>query len=76
MIKDFMTIGELRSYLGVSASTVYKLSANNLLPKFRPTGRRIYFLKSDVEAFMLKNRIASTDELNSQIDLETLNGGN
>ena len=73
MIANFMNMEELRIYLGVSRSLVYKLSQRNVLPKYRPTGRKVYFLKKDVEAFMLKNRIASIDELNSQIDIEAIN---
>lgn len=71
-----MSMEGVRSILGISRSLMYKLSQRNALPKYRPTGRKIYFLEEDVEAFMLKNRIASTDELNSQIDLETLKRGN
>ncbi len=72
MNKSFMTTEELRNYLGVSISSIYKISQKNLLPKFRPTGRKIYFLKDDVDAFLLKNRIASIEELNSQIDADEL----
>jgi len=72
MIKHFMTTEELHTYLGVSMSSVYKLSQKNLLPKYRPTGRKLYFLKQDVDTFLLKNRVASIDELNREIDFEEL----
>jgi excisionase family DNA binding protein len=72
MIKNFMTTGELREYLGISLSSVYKMSHKNVLPKYRPTGRKVYFLKDDVDALLKRNRISSIDELNYQLDVDDL----
>ncbi len=75
MNTDFMTSGELCQYLKISLSTVYKLSHRNVLPKYRPAGRKIYFLKSDVDQYLTRNRISSIDELNAEIDRDNLKVG-
>ncbi|MET3978349.1 excisionase family DNA binding protein [Mucilaginibacter sp. UYP25] len=72
MMNNFMTLEGLCAYTGFSKSSIYKISQRNLIPKYRPTGRKLYFLHEDVDKFLLRNRIASVDELNEQIDLETL----
>ena len=42
------TIQEAMDYFSVSASTIHKYKRDNLL-KFRRIGRKVYFLKSDLD---------------------------
>ena len=42
------TIREAMDYFSVSASTIHKYKRDNLL-KFRRIGRKVYFLKSDLD---------------------------
>jgi excisionase family DNA binding protein len=71
MQKEYLSITEVCSYLGVSKSYVYKLSFNNSIPKYCPGGKLIFMKKSDVDNWLCRNRIASEDELYAQAELET-----
>lgn len=50
-------------YLGISKSTLYKFTSDNVVPYYKPTGKRIYFKKSELEEWMLNNRSMSRDEI-------------
>jgi excisionase family DNA binding protein len=71
MEKIYLTIQDVCDYLGVSKSYVYKLSFNNLIPKYCPGGKLIYFKKCDIDDWVGKCRIASVEELNAEAELAT-----
>ncbi|SEP08505.1 DNA binding domain-containing protein, excisionase family [Mucilaginibacter gossypiicola] len=60
----FLTLAELCTYLGVSKSFAYKLSHRNAIPKYCPTGGKIWFKKSDIDQWLNGHRIMSEKELN------------
>ena len=62
MSKPLTTI-EARKYLGVSASTLYKYTHNKIIPFFKPTGRKNYFLKKDLDSFILGKRCSTNQEI-------------
>ena len=68
MLKTFLTVEELCAYLGISKSTAYKLSHNNILPKYCPGGKKILFRTDEVESYVNSHRIASTHEIQLSID--------
>lgn len=48
----------------MSSSTLYSYTSKKLIPHFKDkTGRRLYFMRSDLEAFALSHRIATEEEL-------------
>lgn len=63
------------SYLKVKLSTLYSYTHKNLIPCYRPTGRKLYFLKSDLDAFLLGKRSKSNDELEQEAANFVLEGG-
>lgn len=58
-----LTTNEASKYLGVSISTLYKYTHTKAIPFFKPTGRKNYFLKDDLDSFLLKQRCSSSIEL-------------
>lgn len=72
MLKAFLTVEELCIYLGISKSTAYKLSHNNVLPKYCPGGKKILFKTEEVESYVNSHRIASADEIQRSIDEELM----
>lgn len=52
-------------YLGVSPITIYRLTSRRLIPHFKMLGR-LRFKEEDLRAFMFRNRVATTDELDEQ----------
>ncbi len=51
------------SFLGVKAGTLYRWNSEGVLPFFRPNGKAIFYLRSDLEKFLMQHRVPSRDEL-------------
>ena len=58
-----MNFSEAAVYLSLSRSRLYYLTSQGLIPHYKPTGKKIYFLKSDLDKFLLSRRIASREEI-------------
>ena len=56
-------IGEAAVYLHHSKSHVYQLTSKRLIAHFKPNGKKIYFLKQDLDAYLLRNRRAAAEEI-------------
>ena len=54
---------EAASYLDISKSYLYKLTCFNKIPHYKPNGKKIYFTKADLDKWILRNRVKSTDEI-------------
>lgn len=69
------TFQEACSYLDISPSYLYKLTSQNKIVHFKPNGKKIYFLKSDLNAWLLRNRVSTAYELEQRaIDYVVLGG--
>jgi excisionase family DNA binding protein len=51
----FLTFNEAANYLGMAKSTLYKLTASNMIPFSKPNGKKIYFSKIQLEEWILSN---------------------
>lgn len=71
-MEEFISIKGLSDLLGLSKSYIYKLSSSNVLPKYCPSGKLIFFKKSDVQFWLENNRIASQGELESEVELQNI----
>jgi len=58
-----MTLDEAAAYLHVSKSHTYQLTSKGLIAHFKPAGKKIFFKKSDLDAYLLRNRRASELEI-------------
>jgi excisionase family DNA binding protein len=63
MEKNILSFGEFLEYTGLSESLVYKLTAARKIPHYKPTGRKIFFKRDEVDAWLLRNRIKTSEEL-------------
>lgn len=61
--KIVLTFEEACRYCGVSASMMYKHTHAKKLPFYKPEGKMIYFKRTDLDDFMLRNRVSSIEEL-------------
>ena len=64
--KRVMTSVEVAEYLGISLSRLYKMTWAREIPHYKPNGKMNYFDRDEVEAWALRNRIATNEELNSR----------
>lgn len=52
--KDVLSFEETLVYLGVSESFLYKKTASNEIPFFKPTNGKLFFLKSELNQWIQK----------------------
>ena len=53
--KKVLTMDEAVTYTGLSKHTLYKLTSGRKIRFSKPNGKMIFFLKSDLDGWMLKN---------------------
>jgi len=61
--KEVLSFNEACVYLNVSNSWLYKLTHLKKIPHYKPNGKMIYFKRDDLNAWLLKNRVSSEEEL-------------
>ncbi len=55
-------INQLSTYLNISKSHIYKLTASNNIPHSK-RGKKLYFKKENIDIWVLENKIISKEEL-------------
>jgi excisionase family DNA binding protein len=61
--KETLDFEETASYINQSRSHLYKLTSQGLIPHYKPNGKKIYFKLSELDDWVLKNKVYSADEL-------------
>lgn len=64
--KEMLTQTETAMYLGVSVSYLYKLTMEGQIPYYKPLGKMNYFKRTELEAWLQRNRVEATSTLNAQ----------
>jgi excisionase family DNA binding protein len=59
--KRLFTLPEAAQYMGMSKSTLYKITASRKIEHYCPRGKQIYFTREALEKHMLQNRVPSRD---------------
>jgi excisionase family DNA binding protein len=54
-------------YLGLSRSTLYGMTSRGEIAHFKPNGKKISFLKSDLDAYLTRNRIKPREEIRAEL---------
>jgi excisionase family DNA binding protein len=54
-----MSMREAAKYLKISMSALYKLTSAKKITHYKPGGKMVYFLKADLDAYVLQNRVPS-----------------
>jgi excisionase family DNA binding protein len=66
--EEILSLSEAAEFLKVSKSCVYKLTSAKKITHFVPGGKRIYFKKSDLENWILQNRISTSSEFEANTE--------
>jgi excisionase family DNA binding protein len=66
--KEPLTLKEAQAFTGLSRSALYHLIDKYKIPYYKPFGRRIYFKRSELEAFLFQNRHATDREISDAAD--------
>lgn len=60
--KNVFCFEDVALLTGFSKSHLYKLTCSHQIPHYKPNGKQIYFDRAEVEAWMKRNRVATTQE--------------
>ena len=61
--KAVLNFNEACKYLDVSPSHLYKLTSQKQIPHFCPQGKKLYFRRDEIDAWLLRNRQSAADEI-------------
>ena len=60
--KEMLTTQEAAYYLGISLSQLYKMTSSMTIPHYKPRGKMVYFDKSELDAWMRRDRVNTVRE--------------
>jgi len=63
--KTVLSLEEAARYIGLAESYVYKLTSTQQIPFYKPLGKKLYFKREELDNWLLKRRIQTTDEINA-----------
>lgn len=66
--KTVLTFNEACSYLDVSQSHLYKLTSTRQIPHFCPQGKKLYFNRTELDAWLQRNRQSTNDEIEQEVN--------
>lgn len=61
--KEVLNFNEACEYLELSQSHLYKMTSTAAIPYYKPNGKKVYFKRLELEAWLLRNRTTSQDEI-------------
>ncbi len=64
--KEIYNFNDACQFLDYSKSYLYKLTHSRQIPHFKPMGKKLYFKRSDLEAWLLRNRVKTVDEIEQE----------
>ena len=63
---EFLTIHQAAQMMGITVNGVYRLTHMKKIAYYRPTGKRVYFKKADIENYLSQNRVKTETEIVSE----------
>ena len=72
--KDVLTIEDAAAFTGLSRSHIYKLTSSGDIPHYKPNGKYIYFDRKELEAWLLRNRVSTNEEIREKAEAYCLGG--
>lgn len=64
--KEVLNFHEACQFLELSQSHMYKLTSAGSIPHYKPNGKKLYFKRSELENWLLRNRSLAQDELDQK----------
>lgn len=58
---EFYSLEEACIYLKISKPSIYKLTSKKEITYYTPGGKKIYFQKKDLDAWILSGKVSSCD---------------
>lgn len=70
--KTVLSVEDMCLLLGTTRGNVYRMTSQRQIPFYKPQGGKIYFKREEVESWLLRNRTASLDEIESKAEMHCL----
>lgn len=64
--KEIFNVDDLINYTGFTRSHIYKLVHKNVIPYSKPNGKFLFFLKSEIDEWLLQNKSQSVSQIEQQ----------
>lgn len=64
--KSIMTVDDLSAYLDLQPSYIRKMTHNKKIPYYKPNEKKLYFLREEIDEWVLSSRVATAEELRSE----------
>ena len=64
--KEILNFNDACQFLDYSKSYLYKLTYSRQIEHYKPNGKKLYFKRTDLEAWLLRNRIKTADEIEKE----------
>jgi predicted DNA-binding transcriptional regulator AlpA len=64
--KEVLTFNEGCDYCGFMPSHMYKLTSLDTIPHYKPNGKMIFFRRSELDAWLLRNRNTTKEEMQQE----------
>lgn len=64
--KEVLNFTETCRYLDLSESHLYKLTSQKQIPHYCPQGKRLYFRRDELDAWLQRNKQASSQEIDRE----------
>jgi excisionase family DNA binding protein len=66
--KTVLNFDEVAEYTGLSKSHLYKLTSTAGIPCYKPSGKKIYFKKTEIDDWLLRNKKLSAQEIDDKAE--------
>lgn len=63
--QNLLSVEEAAVFLRIKITTLYEKTANKLIPHFK-RGKRLYFYRSELEAWLRQGKVKTTGELRDE----------
>lgn len=63
--KNVLTMDDASLVTGLSKGYLYRLTSTQRIPHYKLNGRNLYFKKSEIEDWLLQNRVSTQSEIES-----------
>ena len=61
--KEILNLDEIKRYLGISRSLLYKLTSTGEIPHIKPRGKMVFFEREEIIAWIKKHKFYGTREV-------------
>ena len=63
MVKEYLTVQEAADFIGLKASSIYKMTSQHQLPLYKPNGKVIFIRRDDLNRWIAQNKVLSQEEI-------------